>query len=101
MPISITRAQIPDTALADLETLAVWALSTLQFMSNYSTYQEAEGLTSFLHDSAVNTSYLKDTIVAHRSIFQYKSDYATGAFPSAWEKIEPRLDGTIPAEFLT
>lgn len=100
MAISISREQIPDSALADLETLHSWTSSVLKFMSNYSTYQEAEGLTSFTHDSAVNTSYLKDTIVTYRSILKFKPDYASGAYPAEWQKIDPMLDGAIPAEYL-
>ncbi|MEM9805574.1 MAG: hypothetical protein AAF959_09870 [Cyanobacteria bacterium P01_D01_bin.56] len=100
MAISITRAEIPDTALTDLETLATWALTTLGFMSNYGTYQEAEGLTVFRHDKSLFSSYLKETVMSHRSLFKYKDDYASGAYPTAWEKVDPVLDGDIPAEFL-
>ena len=100
MAIPITRAQIPDSALADLETLAAWANSTLEFMANGVRYQEVEGVTTFRHEKSIFADYLKQQTYSARASYQLQPDWSTGNYGGLWAAVNPILDGTIPAEFL-
>ena len=101
MTIAITRAQIPDSAFTNgLESLAIWALSTLEFMANGERYQEAEGLNVERVQQSLFRSYSKETIISYRVNVPLAPDYATGGYPTLWDATSPHFSGTIPAEFL-
>ena len=100
MAIPITRAQIPDSALADLETLAIWACSTLHFMANGKRYQEAEGLNVYQHDVSIFRAYDERNVVSYRINVPLQPNFADTQYPSLWEAVAPELDGTIPAGYL-
>lgn len=101
MTIPLTRAEIPDAAFTNgLESLAVWALATLEFMSNAERYQEAEGLNVERVQQSLFRSYTKETVISYRANITLEADYATGGYPTLWEATKPHFSGTIPAEYL-
>ncbi|NEZ54239.1 hypothetical protein [Adonisia turfae] len=100
MTIPISRAAIPDSALTDLETLAVWACSTLEFMANGRRYQEAEGLNVFQFDKSLFRSYTEQNIASFRINVQLQPNFTSNQYPSLWAAVQPELDGTIPASYL-
>ncbi|MEM8612779.1 MAG: hypothetical protein AAGF93_12240 [Cyanobacteria bacterium P01_H01_bin.105] len=100
MAVAITRSEIPDSAFTHgLESLALWALMSLEFMNNGESYQEAAGINIERVQQSLFRAYDKNPYMSMRTNLRLQSDYSTGNYGALWEAVNPYYDGTLPDEY--